>query len=366
MAYAVSSISSVSKRSTKAAVAGVVLSLTLMATAHAQNLVDTCGQTVDGAAVLAHDLDCTGVAPALLMKNGASLDLATFSVLGSEIECLAGCSVVGPGEVYGVRWFEEHDTTMSVESATVGAGGVVGTKVVVTDSTVHGKVFGLRRVEVYRSMITDGPTWGVEGFGKVDVVDSTISGQTYDGILCRRCRIANTTISNNGWSGVSAFLLGDGPGHTEIGKAEIVDSLVTDNGIYGVQAARKVTAERTEIRGNVRDGVHVFGDFTPQCHGGGNCSGSLYGKADVSNCIVEANGAGILTRKKIRIEDSTVLGNGATGISSQRVRIEDSTALNHSGADIVSLKRVRPKGTVICDHSAIYLQTGNWGICALD
>src|SRR6185503_8238139 len=62
-----------------------------------------CGVSIRGRNVLTADMDCSSLnGPAILMENGASLDLGGFTVTANTIgiRCLEGkCKIEGPGTI---------------------------------------------------------------------------------------------------------------------------------------------------------------------------------------------------------------------------------------------------------------------------
>lgn len=178
--------------------------------ARAVTAVTTCGQTVTGPGMLVADLDCSaGPDPAIILNNGALLDLAGFTLTGTTtgVRCEVGrCKIVGPGTI-----------RRSAPSSDLNVIGVLGLRRArVTNVTVENwgrGVFVLGPVDVRSSTLTSNH-WGVMG-EQTRATDSTFIGNYYgtyasegtqDGIhykfwpsRIRRCTFSGNTIDVAGF-----------------------------------------------------------------------------------------------------------------------------------------------------------------------
>lgn len=173
-----------------------VLTIALTARVNA-TIVSGCGQTFDGNAELADDLDCSGYAGTTLTLTKGSLRLHGFTLTGhpdhTVVHCERGCKVSGPGTLTG------------------------------------GKN-------------------GVEGVSPVRVYDATVTGNTGLGITGKIVRLLRSSVTENG-SPNGSELVFSGGAHA-VTRLVVVRSLIQDNLNFGTHAATTTIGRGTTIIDN--------------------------------------------------------------------------------------------------------------------
>ncbi len=309
----------------------------------AQTAVTSCGQTVADDGVLAADLDCSAAPLGVALSEGAGLDLNGRRLQGL-VQCTADCRIDGPGQIEGKIEAE----TLDLSNATVQDGqGIQATTVTIAGSQI------LRN-----------------------------SG----GVVCRNCSVDSSEISDNGL-GIQCIqrTYTVGGGHREAGKLEMTNSIVRNNGAYGVRCARAAVIDGSEISGHVT-GIEVWGSsYQPKPSGSyfgkafvsnstisGNSDYGVFawGRAELLNCNVLANGRGVGgVRHGARIESSSVLDSASYGAEGKRVTLIDSVVSgsgtgNPSASDLYSTMRPRVDEGSSCGTSDG--PNGDWNVCSMD
>jgi hypothetical protein len=195
-----------------AAVLAVLLGAAGMA--FAQVPVTECGQTVEGDAYLAGDLDCTGFvgedptgAAIILLSSHGRLDLRGFTLTGGlyvGVSCVERCNAphnrCGPYQIRTARC----DVFDSVGGGVITGAwqGVSADSVRVRDVTLSNHVYdaiGVNGRVMLRSVTLTGNNVSVDTDGLVRVYDSTITGNARFGIAARTILLRNSTVTGNGF-----------------------------------------------------------------------------------------------------------------------------------------------------------------------
>lgn len=204
--------------------------------------VTTCGQTINGPAVLTANLDCSAYSagPAIVIADGA-LDLAGFSVIGNP------SLTTQPGTYFNAVVYCGKKTTCEITGPGEITGGVNGVNA--------------NRLKLSGVTVSNNTRYGVRGYSdysiagrpinpdKISIEDATITANGEGGIFANRCAIASTTIANNGDEGAYC-----------VKKLKLKTSLVTENlsaGIYlggGLRRAR-ATIKETTVAANAGGGI---------------------------------------------------------------------------------------------------------------
>jgi len=220
----------------KAVAAGLLFS----ASAHAQVVVDTCGQSVDGDAALTADLDCSAAPlPSVTFTKNATFSLGGHTLTGQVSSVAARLEVVGPGTItgpgYGIaaEGNNQHGGNLIVRSVDVSGntldgvvafGGGQTASAQVIDSTVGSN--GRRGVWVLATATC--PKQGCDPLAKVRVEGSTIVGNGLSGIEASSIDVRSSTITSNALHGIYVYLKAANR------KLRLSDSDVSDNGDAGI------------------------------------------------------------------------------------------------------------------------------------
>jgi len=230
--------------------------------------------------------------------------------------------------------------SVTVTSSTISGNygsGIVGSNVMVNDSTISGNYGGgidaRGSVTVTSSTITgnDGSAIFARALGNVTVSSSTISGNDGSGIVGSNVMVNDSTISGNYGGGIdargsvtvtSSTITGnDGSaifarGH---GDVTVSSSTISGNGGGGIYARGSVTVNSSTITGN--DGSAIFvrdhGNVTVSSSTiSGNGGGGIYpnyGNVTVSSSTISGNVGGVLAGYNATIDNSIVAGNTDSG-----------------------------------------------------
>jgi hypothetical protein len=280
---------------------GVFLGLAAVAPA-APVPITTCGQSVEGVAELAGDLDCSAFpGPALTLRG--TLELRGHTLVGHPghdvVYCPRRCLVRGPGTVTG------------------GAGGVA-------DSP-----FGLVPLD---------------GQGTVAVVDASVVGNRRFGVNARRGRVVRSTIADSEVGLV-----------TSVGT--VAHSTITDT-LGPVHATKLVRLDGATIRQNRGPLFGRLGVIVRRSEITENTAEGIYslGAVRILDSIVSGNGRdGVRSLGFLAIGGSTLVGNGA----------DPGCGVEHECADIASPTAPRVS-EVTCGTSRNTADGGTWGVCADD
>ena len=332
--------------------------------ARAATEVTTCGQVVSGTAFLNGDLDCTGLASPAVTLDGGKFDLQGHTLTSDQraIGCNKSCRIyssVPGGVVYGTIQEWLGDASLRV-----------------LDLDVFGEVLsGLN----------------------VTVINSVVSGSSFDGVVGKRVKVINSLVTGHGDHGVRTgtalikdSVVSSNAGDAVVSGGSIVlrNSNVQNNGGYGVSGSR-VNVKESLISGNGNDGIAggdnlKLLDSTVTMNAGNGVSGdkmSIRGTTVADNLF-----SGIVsTFSKLKLSESTVSGNGLHGVfrdysfgCDAGIKLHSST-LTGNGTDIdcgsiqtcadVSTCSVPTLTASTCETS--YDSTSgfpgtSWGICALD
>ena len=300
--------------------------------------VDTCGQIVTGVGTLAADLDCSGFASgeSVTLRKGARLELNGHTLTGNsgqvvvlcckEIEpapaCkLAKCSVFGPGVITG------------------GLGGIRSDRADVRDLTIDvaagDGVSAIDRAKIRNSTITGSAFAGVDS-QRIQVRESSISGHTTGLRATVSIKVSDSDITGNSGSGVSL------QGANTAKRVVLKDSMVSQNGDFGILATTRATVRRSEITDN--GGVGIQGT-------------------------------------KLKLKDSTVTGNAEsglinTGLGSFPTKLKGCNFANNcllpadptSCADLRVCTAAMPRLKATTCETSINCASppATWGVCAFD
>jgi hypothetical protein len=218
------------------------LSLILTASAHAAGPITTCGQEVSGGGTLTGDLDCTGTDDDALLVHGGTIALNGFTITGGRgIFCDGPCKVIGPGTVTGSTGFGINGFGSSLKV----------TSVTLTNNAYDGIQCFSCKVD-QTSIVGNGG--GIRVGGKLSARDVTISGSAY---------LAIDAANNAGSASVKlrkVIITGNLAGVYAQKGAQIRDSVITGNGVYGVNTGddgceHKATAsiKSSTVTGNDTD-----------------------------------------------------------------------------------------------------------------
>jgi len=193
--------------------ASVVLFISTWGIAFAQVPVTECGQTVEGDAYLAGDLDCTGFegeppshAAIILLSRHGRLDLRGFTLTGgiySAVECVKRCTPIhnrcGPYQIRPARC----DVFDSVGGGVITGAryGIGADSVRVRDVTVSNHVSDAIATNgrvMLHNVTLSGDNVGVDTEGLVRVYDSTITGNAEFGIVGGRIFLRDSRVTENG------------------------------------------------------------------------------------------------------------------------------------------------------------------------
>jgi hypothetical protein len=280
--------------------------------AHAQVVVTACGTEVSGDAVLGADLDCSGSCTAgVIIDNGATLHFNGFSLTGAApsipncnepvVECLGGCTLVGPGTIVGGAFgvcASEFGSCFTYEPRG---------KLVMTDMTVR----DCRRTAVYagylrmeNSVVSDtGSGSAVHAARSARISTSTIENNDFIGITGTRIRSVGSTIRNNGGDGLS---IDNG--------SKLVDTVVSGNGGFGIRVSE----------GRIK----LLGGFVTQ----NATDGVISSKATVEGTTISDNGGSGLRFTTGRVVGATIVGNADAGIRCRTLKIADGQVSGNCSA----------------------------------
>jgi hypothetical protein len=355
----------------------IIVAWALPVVARAQPL--TCGQVVSTDAILTGDLDCSGFPEALILSGEVQLELAGFSLSGAPVGCDDKCTIKGPGTVNGVQDANgAAPGPRSIRLSDATANGQVGSakRILVTDSVVNGNVTGII-VEMTSSTVNDSTTdpfsreYAVFG-ERVTLTDVDVSNAADHGVYCARCLVEDSTISGNAGVGIQCEARLEG-NPRPVGKVDVYDSLISDNGASGIHCARKARIYRTTIRDNADEGIYVYAEHSQQSDQGVR----IFGNVLMSDSTVQGNRWGLTTRKAT-VRTSSITNNGFAGVKAFRMLLDAATVVDNNtdpqctgtetcydlGSDI--MPRLLNGST--CDTSYVLstIPAESWGVCALD
>jgi len=164
-------------------------------------IVTTCGQVVPkhAAAILTAALDCLGLTdgPAVRLEKGASLDLGRNHLSGGQvgIACLTACQLSGPDCFVPTKCSVRNGTVENSQST-----GITGGDLTIADLTV-----------------TNHPFRGIDGGRRIKLTDSTVTNNGNSGVVADILKVNGSTISGNGQIGLGAIV------------ATVKESTVVDN-----------------------------------------------------------------------------------------------------------------------------------------
>lgn len=206
----------------------------------------TCGQEVKGDAVLAADLDCTGVELGLVI-NGGKLAMNGHSISNANdenVRCTKPCTIVGPGLITGAQWFGVNALGTSVHMKQVDVtnchvAGVQSWKRCMLDgpATISGNGEGVRGGKIVKAnnlTITGNQGRAIDvasndPVGVAVVTGCTITGNRSGVSAPRRVKVINSTITGNGVFGASAGGFVGGGSCVRPGSLTVKGSTVTGN-----------------------------------------------------------------------------------------------------------------------------------------
>lgn len=360
------------------------------ATARAQTIIDTCGQTLDGDGVLMADLDCSAAAlPSITFTRNATLLLNGHTITGEVLSQAAKLEVTGPGTITGPGYgilgqptlTAVHGSKVTVQSVDVSGNELEGIFVttggsrvsaIVIDSSVTGN--GRRGIWAGATAIC--PWLGCDPAEKVYVEGSTVSNNAASGIEASSIDVRSSVITFNGLHGIYI--------HDQAlnRKLRLSDSDVSDNGDSGIYVDSFSRARLLIANSSISRNPTGIDD-----HSGFHVSMKLKAAS------LDANGIGIRTemnpvvgekrRKKLRIVDSAIVNSELGGIiatgSEVFVTLKRTTVSGSGGAvecgvtascadlDTDVLPALKPG--VVCGTSHVYssgIPGTSWGICTDD
>jgi hypothetical protein len=283
----------------------------------AADVVDTCGQSVSGIAVLAADLDCTAAADKNIYVEG-TLDLAGHT-LAANLRCgpddasgyYPHCSIEGPGTVNGC----------------ITSRGVVMISGATMSYTSTALCEGYPNVEE--------PPSAVVAYS-ITITDSSISGYPTLGFF-----------GHSGFSTISA----------SSGNALVMRSTISSTSQLAVQASKGVRIKDSTIVGSVfaEENVRVV-------------------RSDISGA---AQDNAVRTRGEtggaVLLKQSTVSGNNGPGIGSGRIRLIDSHVFENCAdpqfincTDLYSTGRTPRLNDSDCETSFCTTVDGPCDVCSED
>jgi hypothetical protein len=196
----------------------VLMLLVAVSPTAAATSVTTCGQEVEGSAVLNADLDCTGVADYAVVIHHGTLTLNSFTITGGRgVFCDGPCKVYGAGTITGSEWF--------------GINGF-GSALKVRNVTLTNNA--IAAIQSYRNCKVEGPApisnngGGIRAAGNLTARDLTISDNTYDAIeAANNSGIARVSLRN-------VVITGNRTGILAQNGAKVVDSTISGNRQAGI------------------------------------------------------------------------------------------------------------------------------------
>jgi hypothetical protein len=212
--------------------------------------ITTCGQELNGAGVLAADLDCTGVNDNTVLIHNGALSLGGFTITGGwGVFCDGPCKVYGPGTVTGSVYF-----------------GING--------------FG-KSLQVKNVTITNNGQHGIQSAGTCKVTGPmVISGNLGGGIrAAAKLTVRNVSIINNSYEAINAA---NGAGSSSVDLREVV---VTGND-FGVSAQSRAKIRYTTISNNARGGLSVGSYQCPSKTAVGIKGSTISNNANDASCGV--------------------------------------------------------------------------------
>lgn len=174
--------------------------------AHPTVAVTACGQVIPRGAVgqLAADLDCTGFVDtlaAVIVSNGATLDLGGFTLTGGQFNVVCGDVET---DSFG-QLSADPLGRCTIRRGTLreaGAHGAMGGKLQVVDVRVENAgqegVYALKRASFENVTITGSGGQGARVDGRALVRGSTISGSAEEAIVARSLRALDSDLRGNG------------------------------------------------------------------------------------------------------------------------------------------------------------------------
>ncbi len=257
--------------------------------ARAQTVVDTCGQSVAGDAVLVGDLDCSlAPLPSVTFTSPGVLDLAGFTLTGEVFADVQGFTVRGPGTITG-----PGDGIRSAGSL------LHGPHIRIVDASISGNAGTGINIDADEG---NRPSVQLDG--------ATIDGNGGDGVTLRttadccgttctpgsKARVKNSSISGNAGTALSAI------------NVVVQSSAIDANGVGvelpAVANTRKLKFKESSASGNTGAGIYLAD------------GGRL--KAVVIGATLSSNGDGVLdetgaSRSILQLKGATMDANG-TGV----------------------------------------------------
>ena len=372
------------------AVAVALITVLAGATARAQTIIDTCGQTLDGDGVLMADLDCSAAAlPSITFTQNATLRLNGYTITGEVLSQAAKFEVIGPGTITGPGYgilgeptlAAVHGSKVTVQSVNVSDNELEGISVVagghrvsavVIDSSVTGN--GRRGIWAVATAIC--AKLGCDPAEKVLVEGSIVSGNAASGIEASSIDVRSSVIASNGLHGI--YLHNKSVNR----KLRLSDSEVSDNGDSGIYV-HTVSRARLLIKSS-----SISRNAT-----GINDQSWFHMSMKLKGASLDANGIGIRSdmtlvanqtpRKKLRILDSTIVNSERGGIRAtynetfvtlKRTMVANSGGAAECGviascADLDTDVLATLKPGAVCGTSHVYssgIPGTSWGICTND
>src|SRR5215472_11906574 len=102
--------------------------------------ITACGQTIvrKDTGVLTVDLSCSSSAEGVFLDDKATLQLNGHTITGGGVECIASCTVTGPGTITGV-----HTPASNVAGIVTNTSGERAAKFTASELDVHDNDFGI-------------------------------------------------------------------------------------------------------------------------------------------------------------------------------------------------------------------------------
>jgi hypothetical protein len=369
----------------RAALVTAISLLLIAPPAHAQIVVDTCGQSVAGDAVLMADLDCSAAAlPSVTFTKNATFTLGDHTLTGQISSIASKLEVLGPGVVTGP-----------------------GYGIAAEGNDLHGGKVTVRSVDVTGNELDGIVAFGIGRSAAATAIDCSITGNGGSGVwvaagpICpalgcdplEKARVDGCTVSGNAKSGIRAS------------KIDVRSSTISSNGEHGVHivkqdSSRKLRLSDSDVSDNTQDGVFI--DFWSRAKvlvRSSVISRNAMGIHDVAGdraviklkeATLEENGTGVRTgantpeyRKKVLVLDSSILGSATSGIVSTGdesfVTVKRSTlagagtapecGVSEACADLDSDTLPVVKSGAACESSHVRssgFPGSSWGVCTND
>lgn len=375
---------------TTAAALGALVATAIMlvscATAQAQTILASCGQTVSGQVVLAADLDCSAAGePSVTFESSGTLSLAEHTFSGTVIAPVQGLEIVGPGTITGpgdgvyARGSFLHGPHIVVSGAAEIAGNAgIG---VYVDANPGNRP----SVTVLGASISDNGSNGISVMtaaacpslncippGKVRLREASLVGNGAHALSASNISIQRSTVTGN-QSGVNMRF------ENIRRKLSIRDSSIDDNVIAGIVMQTAARAKLKVVRSSIsRNATGIFDDTR-----------SHRSQITLRDVVLDANGyafrappASGAVDGKLNLVRSQISRSAFSGISAPpglSVRLADTTVLE-SGTDpdcdisvpcfdLDTSVAPRLSSTAACGTSHVFdsgLPGQSWNLCASD